>query len=182
VIGAARRPGKRSRRARIAPFHEAGHAVVAAIVARAFTAVVLDIHGGAFLFAPAESEASSADTHRELLVVLGGMAAESIRFGRFYRASCASDEDQSLILAWRADAVALDCLWGWAFERARDLVAEHWPAVLRIADELRRRRRIDSQRVRDIVNRTPVCQVVYRVPADYTEHRQQDAHLPAIRR
>ena len=166
---------KRSRRERIATCHEAGHAVVASLFARAFSAVVLDDHGGAFRFARGDREATSAGPHRELLVVLGGMAAETLRFGRYNRASCASDEDRAFVLAWRGDAAALDCLHGWAFERARDLVAERWPAVTRIAEELRRRRRIDSQRVREIVNRAPVCQVVYRVPVDYAEHRQKHA-------
>ena len=166
---------KGSRRERIAAYHEAGHAVIASIVERAFTAVVLDDTGGAFQFSRADTdfEVTATGAHRELLVVLGGMAVESLRFGHYYQASCASDQNQAVGLAQRGDSAASACLWGWAFERAQDIVAERWPAVRIIAEELKRLRRIDSRRVREIVGSAPLCQVVYRVPIDYAEHRQR---------
>ena len=177
-------PGQRVQRDRIASYHEAGHAVVATVLERAFLAVVLDDQGGAFQFSRADGgigcpEDNASAAQRELLVVLGGMAAECIRFGHYNRASCANDKNQARSLAQWADATAVESVWEWALGRAKDIVAERWLATKTIAEELRRLRRMDSQRVRDIVGRAPICHVVYQTSVDYADHRADHAQRPS---
>ncbi|HEX2171763.1 MAG TPA: hypothetical protein VHL09_04905 [Dehalococcoidia bacterium] len=160
---------KYGHRERIAAYHEAGHAVVVTIVGRGFIAVVLDEVGGAFRFARVDLAGSHTPqgARRELVVVQGGRAAETLRFARCHWASCASNEDHAIGLATLGDPTAPDALRDWAYQRAQDILTEHWPAVRQVAEELKQRRRVESCRVRDLVQGAPRCPIVYRVCTEY---------------
>lgn len=151
---------------RATAYHEAGHAVVAALCGERLTAIEIrgdDEHWGSvralrFESAPraeVDPRVPTAHLERRILCALAGMVAESIATGRAGWDERSEDLDVAVRLAIRVEG---DCERVLSYlETARDhledLLCRHWAAVEAVALELMARREVPGDELRRLLGR-----------------------------
>jgi ATP-dependent Zn protease len=141
-------------------YHEAGHAVVALALGRPVRRVSI-VPDGQFLgmctFGKGVSRPSDDWLEREILIALGGIAAEARHIGTYHWDGAARDQQLAHRLAvQRAGERQAERLEGRLLAKAEHLLGQeaHWRAVELIAAELVRHRSISGRAARHLFDRS----------------------------